>query len=159
MKTIVRALAIVSLLAVVASPLAAQGVSGRWITEIERMMRNVNGETSTGEKAKARLVLQQKGDSVTGTWEMLGAAAGGGSGAGSLRQFRGTISGNKVSLATQVEARRNVNGEESVQTLMLVYDFTVEGDKLQGTITTKASDMEMPPRPFTAVRETASRQP
>jgi hypothetical protein len=66
---------------------------------------------------------------------------------------RGTISGNKVSLSTQVEARRSINGEESVQTLTLVYDFIVDGDKLQGTTTFKGSDMEMPTRPFTAWRE------
>ena len=153
MKTLGRALAIGSLFATVASPLAAQGITGRWITEIERMMRNENGEVSTGEKSKARLVLQQRGDSVTGTWELIDVAASPGGRPASPRQLRGTISGNKVSLSTQVEARRSINGEESVQTLTLIYDFIVDGDKLQGTTTGKGSDMEMPTRPFTAWRE------
>jgi hypothetical protein len=151
MNMLVRALAIASLFAVAASPLAAQGVTGRWITEFDRMVRNENGNVSTGEKAKARLVLEQRGDSVTGTWQLLDAAAS------PARQLRGTISGNKASLSTQVEARRNINGEESVQTMTIVYDFTVDGDKLQGTTTAKASGMEMPARPFHAWRETQPR--
>jgi hypothetical protein len=150
-------LTIGSLFAVVASPLAAQGVTGRWITEIERMMRNENGAVSSGEKTKARLVLLQKGDSVTGTWELLDAAPNSGGPAAAPRQLRGTVAGNKVSLSTQVQARRNLNGEESVETVTLVYDFTVDGDKLQGTTTTKGADMEMPARPFTAWRETQPR--
>lgn len=157
MKMLVGTLAIASLFAVVASPLGAQGVTGRWITEIERMMRNENGNVSTGDKAKARLVLEQRGDSVTGTWELLGAAASAGGRAVAPRQLRGTIAGNKVWLSTQVEARRNINGEESVQMMTIVYEFTVDGDTLKGTTTAKAPDMELPARPFSAWRETQPR--
>ena len=146
MKTIVRALTVGALLVVAARPLVAQGINGNWITEFERQLRNENGEVSGGEKAKARLVLTRKRDSVTGTWQMLEGSA-------PSRALKGTISGNKVSLTSQVQAKRNINGEESVVTLTVVYDFTIEGDKLQGTSTAKGSDMEMPPRPFTAVRE------
>ena len=117
------------------------------------MMRNENGNVTTGEKAKARLALAQKGDSVTGTWELLDASMAPGGRAAAPRQLRGTIAGNKVSLTTEFEARRSVNGEESVQKLTVVYDFTVAGDKLEGTMTTKGPDMEMPARPFSASRE------
>jgi hypothetical protein len=146
MKSIARALTAGFLVAIAAGPLAAQGINGSWITEFERQLRNENGEVSAGEKTKARLVLARKGDSVTGTWQILEGSA-------APRALKGTISGNRVSLTSQVQARRNINGEESVTTLTVVYDFTVEGDKLQGTSTAKGSDMEMPPRPFTAVRE------
>ncbi len=150
MKMLARALVVASLATVAGSPLAAQSVNGSWITEFERRMRNENGSVSADEKAKARLVLQQRGDSVTGTWQVLGAPAGS---PATLRQLRGTISGAKVSLSTEVEARRNINGEESVAKLTLAYDFVVNGDKLEGTMTTRAADMEMPARPFSAVRE------
>ena len=146
MKSLFRVLTAGILVALAAGPLAAQGINGSWITEFERQLRNENGEVTAGEKTKARLVLTQKGDSVTGTWQMLEGAA-------TPRALKGTISGNKVSLTSQVQAKRNINGEESVTTLTVVYDFTVEGNKLQGTSTAKGSDMEMPPRPFTAVRE------
>lgn len=153
MKTLTRTLAIASLLAIAASPLAAQGINGRWITEFDRMMRNENGNVTTGEKAKARLALARKGDSVTGTWELVDASSAPGGRAAAPRQLRGTIAGNKVSLTSQVEARRSVNGEESVVKLTVVYDFTVAGDKLDGTMTTKGTEMEMPARPFSATRE------
>ena len=149
MRTLLRTLVIALLFTAAASPLAAQGITGRWITELERMMRNENGNVSAGEKTKALLVLAQRGDSVTGTLQLLAADGR----APAPRQLRGTISGNKVSLATEVEARRNINGEESVQKVTIVYDLTVSGDKLDGTTTTKSADMEMPPRPFVAVRE------
>jgi len=152
MRSLNRALVAASLLVVAASPLAAQGIDGRWITEFERQMRNENGAVSTGEKTKARLVLARNRDSVTGTWEILGVPTASGN-RPAPRQLRGTISGNKVSLSTEVEARRNINGEESVMKVTVLYDFTVNGDRLDGTTTTKSADMEMPPRPFTAVRE------
>ena len=151
MRSLNRVLVAASLLVVAASPLAAQGIDGRWITEFERQMRNENGAVSTGEKTKARLVLARNRDSVAGTWEILGGPAS--SNRPAPRQLRGTISGNKVSLSTEVEARRSINGEETVMKVTVMYDFTVNGDRLEGTTTTKSADMEMPPRPFTAVRE------
>ena len=153
MKMLVRTLAVASLTASVASALGAQGVNGRWITEFERRMRNENGSVSTSEKATARLVLQQKGDSVTGTWQLVDTATSPTGRATTPRALRGTISGNRVSLSTEIEARRNMNGEESVRKMTLAYDFIVNGDKLEGTMTTRAPDMEMPARPFSAWRE------
>jgi len=153
MKMLRCVLALASLFAVAASPLAGQGVTGRWITEFDRMIRNENGNVATGEKARARMVLEQRGDSVTGTWELLGAPTGVAGRAAAPRQLRGTISGDKVSLSTSAEARRNINGEESVVTVTIVYDFTVDGDKLDGTMTTRGPDGQMPARPFSARRE------
>jgi len=152
MKTLTRALTTASLLAVAASPLAAQGVAGRWIAEVERSIRNENGAVSTGEKTKLRLVLEQRGDSVTGT---LGPADAPGAGAPTMpsRQLRGVIAGNKLSLSSDAEMRRNVNGEESVLRVTMVYDLTLDGDKLEGTIVAKGTDLPMPARPFSARRE------
>jgi hypothetical protein len=134
-----------------APPLGAQGsgVTGTWITEFDRMMRNENGSVTTGDKTRARLVLQQSGDSVAGTFEILGA----GGGPPSPRQLRGTISGDRVKLTSEFEARMNRNGEESTRTITVVYDLTVKGDTLEGTMTNRSGDMDMPPRPFTATRE------
>lgn len=153
MKMPVRALAIVSLLTVATSPLGAQGVSGRWIAEFDRTVRNENGNVTTGDKAKARLVLQQRGDSVSGTLQLVDSPAGAGGRAPTMRQLRGTIAGNKVALQTEAEARRNVNGEESVHKVTVLYDLTLDGDKLHGTTKARSSDMEMPARPFSARRE------
>jgi hypothetical protein len=157
MKMLVRTLTIASLFTVAASTLEAQGVAGRWIAEVERTMRNENGNVTAGDKAKLRLVLEQKGDSVTGTLQVVDPPVGPGGRAPTPRPIRGTISGNKVALQTEAEARRNLNGEESVQRVTVVYDLTLDGDKLEGTTIAKLPDMEMPARPFTARRETQPR--
>jgi hypothetical protein len=135
-----------------AAPLAAQGagVTGTWITEFDRMMRNEGGSVTTGDKTRARLVLQQKGDSVTGTFEVVAS----GDASRPPRQLRGTISGDRVTLTSEFEARVNRNGEESTRNITVVYDLTVKGDKLEGTMTNRSGDMDMPPRPFMATRET-----
>lgn len=135
----------------VAAPLSAQGagVAGTWITEFDRMIRNEGGSVTTGDKTRARLVLQQKGDSVSGTFEVLAP----GDAPRPARRLRGTISGDNVTLMSEFEARVNRNGEESTQTITVVYDLTVKGDKLEGTMTNRSGDMDMPPRPFTATRE------
>lgn len=134
-----------------AAPLFAQGagVTGTWITEFDRMMRNEGGSVTTGDKTRARLVLQQKGDSVTGTFEVLAP----GDAPRPPRQLRGTIAGDRVMLTSEFEARVNRNGEESTRTITVVYDLTVKGDTLEGTMTNRSGDMDMPPRPFTATRE------
>ena len=152
MKMPARTLAIASLLAV-ASPLGAQSVTGRWIAEFDRTVRNENGNVSTSDKARARLVLEQRGDSVAGTLELVDAPAGPGGRAAGPRSLRGTISGNKVSLSSEAEVRVNLNGEESVRKVTMVYDLTLDGDKLEGTLVARAPDREMPARPFSARRE------
>ena len=133
------------------APLLAQGagVTGTWITEFDRMMRNEGGSVTTGDKTRARLALQQKGDSVIGTFEVLAP----GDAPRPPRQLRGTIAGDRVMLTSEFEARVNRNGEESTRTITVVYDLTVKGDILEGTMTNRSGDMDMPPRPFTATRE------
>jgi hypothetical protein len=153
MKTLARALATASLFIVATSPLRAQGVTGRWMAEFERTVRNENGNVSGGEKTKARLVLDQKGDSVTGTLQLVDPPIGPGGHAAPPRQLRGTISGNKLSLSSEAEARINVNGEESVRRVMVVYDLTLDGDTLEGTTGARGPDGEILARPFSARRE------
>jgi hypothetical protein len=153
MQMLGRALIIASLLTVAASSLEGQGVTGRWIAEFDRTVRSENGKVTTGNRAKARFVLRQKGDSVTGTMQLVDAPAGPGGGAPTPRPLRGTISGNKVSLQSDAEARRSVNGEESVHKVTVLYNLTLDGDKLAGTTVAQSSDMQMPARPFSARRE------
>jgi len=151
MNRMMRPVTLAFLTLLAAAPLAAQeaGITGTWITEFDRVVRNEGGVVTTGDKARARLVLQQKGDSVTGTWEMLNP----GNVQRPPRQLRGTISGNKVTLTSEFEARINRNGEESARTITMVYELTVNGNKLEGTMTDRSPDTGMPRRPFTATRE------
>ena len=147
----VRSIAVFGLALAVAAPAQAQAIEGAWITEFDRMMRNEGGTVSTGDKTRAKMSLQRKGDSVTGTWEVISPS----STPAVARQLRGTIAGNKVSLTTQFEARVNLNGEESARKITVVYDLTLNGDKLEGTMTNKGPNGDMPARPFSAWRETS----
>lgn len=133
-----------------ATPLAAQDINGTWFTEFERTMRNENGAVSSGEKTRAKITLQQKGDSIFGTFELVPVA---GQPTPPARPLRGAVKGGKGTLVSEFEGRRNINGEESVVKVTVVYDFSIATDKLEGTTTTKTSDMDMPPRPFSAWRE------
>lgn len=142
-----------SLLTLAASSLDAQGVSGRWLAEFDRTLRAENGGVTSSDKAKARMVLEQRGDSVTGTFQVVDPPVGRDGRATAVRPLRGTISGNKLSLQTEAEARRNVNGEESVHKVTVLYDLLLDGDTLEGTTFAKSAAMETPPRPFSARRE------
>ena len=133
-----------------ASPLAGQGIEGTWITEFERSVRNENGAVSGGEKTRAKMVLQQKGDSVSGTWEVVGPGA---TTPATPRQLRGTRSGNKLTLSSEFDATVNINGEQSTRKIGVIYELTVTADKLEGTMRMTSGDMDMPPRPFSAWRE------
>ena len=133
-----------------AAPLSAQDISGTWFTEFERSIRNNDGQVSAGEKTKAKITLQQKGDSVFGTFELVPPA---GQPTPPARPLRGSMKGGKGTLVSEFEGRRNINGEESVVKMTVVYDFSIAADKLEGTTTTKSPDMDMPPRPFSAWRE------
>lgn len=150
MKNPLHALPIAAVALLAAMPLSAQSIDGTWITEFDRMIRNEGGTVTTGEKSRAKMTLVQKGDSVTGTWLALGTFRGG---TPTPRQLRGTIAGGKVSLQTQFEATVNVNGEQSTRAITVLYDFALKGDKLEGTITNRTGDMDMPPLPFSASRE------
>lgn len=150
MKTSWRWTILAILAVIVSAPLEAQGINGTWVTEYERTLRNQDGAVSGGDKAKAKIVLKQKGDSVTGTWLLVDAPAGV---PATPRQLRGTISGNKVALATEFDATVNINGEQSTRKISVTYDFTINGDKLEGTMTNRSGDMNMPPRPFSAWRD------
>ena len=153
MKLLLRALTIASTVSLLASPLSAQRIAGHWIAEFDRTVRSENGAVTTADKGKARLVLYQKGDSVTGTFQVVDPPVGPDGRATTVRPLRGTISGNKVSLQTEAEARRSVNGEESVHKVSVIYDLLLDADKLDGTVVAKSANMTMPARPFSARRE------
>lgn len=151
MKTMLRPLFVAALVLIAPSPGAAQGIAGTWITEFERSVRNENGVVSAGEKAKAKMVLQLTGDSVTGTWELVAPTA---TTPATPRQLRGTLAGNKLTLSTEFDATVNINGEQSTRKIGVVYDLTVSADRLEGTMRMTSGDMDMPPRPFSAWRDT-----
>jgi hypothetical protein len=133
-----------------AAPLSAQGIAGNWITEFDRMMRNEGGTVTTGEKSRAKMTLAQQGDSVTGSWQVIDNAP---NTTATPRPLKGTIAGNKLKLQAEFIATVNRNGEQEERKITVLYDLTLNGDKLEGTMQNKTGDMEMPARPFSAWRD------
>ncbi len=135
----------------VPGPVAAQsGLAGRWVTEFDVGIRNVNGvETSEG-KRQARITLEVSGDAITGSWQALGA------GPTATRHLSGTsVHGEVTLLADSVEAvLRDGDGERHVS-MIPKYLFTQHGDSLIGTLQTASRDglFGGPPRRFVATRE------
>lgn len=146
-------LAALSLLAV--SPVSAQGIAGTWVTEFDRMVRNEGGVVTSGEKTRAKISLVQNGDSLLGTWQVVDNAP---NMASNPRPLKGTIAGNKVQLQSEFKATINRNGETEERTVTVIYDLTLNGDKLEGTMTNRSGDMDMPARPFSAWRDAPAKQ-
>ena len=155
MKVVKKMATITTLLAGVAASATAQesGLSGKWITEFDRGVRNNNGEvSSTGEKAKARLTLVQNGDSITGTWELVSPRPP--NGGPPPRQLRGTISGGQGTLVSEGMMRVNKDGAVSSLKMKTTYLFAAKGDELSGTMQMNVEeDGDLPIRPFSARRE------
>jgi hypothetical protein len=92
-----------------------------------------------------RLVLDVRGDSVFGTYSVQSLDDAGP--APVAREFRGTVSGNKVVFSMSSRGRINMGGNEQEVTLTSTYDATVDGDQITGTIETTAPELPMQPRP------------
>jgi hypothetical protein len=150
-----KLLSLAALALLSAAPLSAQGIAGNWITEFDRMIRNEGGAVSSGEKTRAKMSLVQNGDSVLGTWQVLDNAPNMTS---TPRPLKGTIAGNKVQLQAEFMATVNRGGVSEERKMTVLYELTLAGDKLEGTMQNKSGDREMPARPFSAWRDGTAKQ-
>jgi hypothetical protein len=137
-----------------AQPLAAQApIAGTYAVEYPvRMM--VNGEPSPNETmAKVKLVLEQKGDSVFGTWQMVD-----GTRAIPAQKLAGTAKDGTARLYGTSEARmRNPDGEQ-VMTMTMEYVMTVDAETISGAIHVHPPEgitVSGEPRRFSGKREKA----
>src|SRR5687768_1147964 len=109
-----------------ASAGSAQSIAGTYDVEYPvRMM--VNDNPSQAESlAKVKLVLEQKGDSVVGRWQMVSPRET------PPEELRGTVVGNRVRLFGSAQAKLRGNGEEKTFSMTQELVFTVEGDEIKG---------------------------
>lgn len=151
-RTRITALAASLLLA--AAPLSAQSaVAGKWATEFELGLRNIDGVVSSMGTGRARITLEVKGDSVFGTWLVLDPAPTNGP---ASRALKGVFANGTLTLETDlIDRRLIVNDEEKIVQMRTRYELKLEGESLVGTIRNVSSSggMEPPPRPFKATRE------
>jgi hypothetical protein len=135
-----------------AQPLTAQApIAGTYAVEYPvRMM--VNGEPSPSETiAKVRLVLEQKGDSVFGTWQMVDGAR-----QIPAQKLAGTTRDGTVRLFGTSEARMRSSEGEQVTTMTMEYVVTVDADTITGAIHVHPPEgitVSGEPRKFSGKRE------
>lgn len=103
--------------AALASPVAAQDLTGTW--EISTQGGRGGPQTST-------LVLAQDGETLTGTMTVsLGGRGGRGGGPQELEVSNGTVDGNSFSFTVTLSVQGN--------SIDLNYSGTVDGDEMSGT--------------------------
>jgi hypothetical protein len=125
----------------------AQSLTGKWTARYQVGLV-VNGEFKS-DTATAEVVINQKGDSVSGTWQMLNAPQ-----AVPPRVFTGTFVNGHLSLTAETEARIRRNDDEETVKMVTRYEADLKNDELSGTMTSKSADgsIESPPRAWTAQR-------
>jgi hypothetical protein len=150
MKRLIVIAAAALLAVILGEPAEAQSaVAGTYAIEYPvRMM--LNGEPAPNEvTARVKLVLEQKGDSVFGTWQLNEPRQG------PTQQLRGTLDGKSVRLWTTSEAKlRGPDGERSVS-MNEEYVITIEGDIVKGSITVhppEGVEIRGPARTFSGKR-------
>jgi hypothetical protein len=73
MQRVIRA-AIVTLTIVAAQSGSAQGTAtGKWIFEFNRRVTEENNVVTESDPARVRLTIDVAGDSVTGSWQLIGS--------------------------------------------------------------------------------------
>ncbi|MFN8580656.1 MAG: hypothetical protein U0163_06710 [Gemmatimonadaceae bacterium] len=143
----------VALLGSVTAPSRAQGVGGQWIIDFNRRVQNMNGVISESDPARARMTLEVRGDSVTGTWVLISPVE---VQMPAPRTLRGTIANGEVHLVSDpFVVRMREDGEEREMKLRTSYSFKLEAGELRGTQVSRpeGQDDGPPPRPFVAKRE------
>jgi hypothetical protein len=154
LRAAVTAAAALATLAVT-EPAAAQqdgGVAGTWRIEVERMVRNSNGQESTGEKVIVHLTMEARGDSVFGTWQVVEPAM---DPMPRARQLKGTFADGVLTLVGEVSEARIMGPDgETRLPMRTTYSLKLDGDTLAGTQQSAAMDgsRTMPARPITAKR-------
>ena len=150
MKRFLTIAAVAAACTVTASAVRGQSVAGTYAIEYPvRMMVNDQPQ-QTETIAKVKLVLEQKGDSVVGRWQLVSPREV------PAEELRGTVSGNRLRLFGKSNAKmRGMNGEEQALTMTQEYVITIDGEALEGTIQVHPPEgisISGPTRQFTGKR-------
>lgn len=113
----------------------AAGIDGKWVSE--RKMQTPDGQERT---ITITMNLKADGGNITGS-----VSTPGRDGQDRTIEIKeGKLDGNKFSFTTVMETQRG--------TMKSVYEGSLEGDTLKGTIKREGGQREMPPMPFEAKR-------
>ena len=113
----------------------AAGIDGKWVSE--RKMQTPDGQERT---IKMTLTLKTAGGVLTGS-----VSSPGREGDEVVTEIKeGKVDGSKFNFVTVRETQRGV--------MKSVYEGSLEGEVLKGTIKREGGQREMPPQPFEAKR-------
>ena len=130
----------------------AAPVNGTFVFEQKLMFRD-GANAMQEQKGEAHLTIEQKGDSVIGTWQVYVADA---SRTLTPMELRGTVSNGTIRLRTPNRQAhlQGPNGDVTIETYQ-EYVLTIRGDEISGAIHTYSTDssVEIPARDITGKRK------
>ena len=151
-RFVIAAVAALAVAPATALAQTAAPVRGTFVFEQSLMFRD-GANAMQPQKAEAHLTLEQKGDSVIGTWQVVVVDN---SRTIKPMELRGTVKDGTIKLRTEPrEARlQGPNGETTIETYQ-EYVLTIRGDEIVGTIHTYSTDanVEIPSRDITGKRK------
>jgi hypothetical protein len=113
----------------------AQEIAGKWTATYPAMIHNRGGneEITTGS---ALLTIEQKGDSIFGTWLPQNTPS-----PGTPRSFRGTfVNGRLTFVGSPVEAVVRRGGDESTIQMITYFEGTFKDGVIDGTMYSESTD-------------------
>lgn len=151
MRPFVMLAASACLAAALARPASAQRVAGSWLVTFDSDISR-NGDVVTVKKrGTGRLVLEQRGDSVVGTFAAGGLPE-------PARSVSGTFNGKTLVLTTGAQRRTiRVNGQPREMLTRTDWMGVVDAAGMRGTMLIQVGDRPAPARQWEAVLEAARR--
>ena len=124
---------------------AAQTASGTWRGEYDAGVSGTGDRVRVTRRAAIVLILEQKGDSVFGTWD--------GQPQPPVRELRGSIAGQTLRFTTGTrEAEVLVNGKPERRKVRTDFTGTIQSDQITGTMIMYWGSDDPPLRNWSASR-------
>jgi len=131
-----------------ASVASAQQVTGTWVVTYDSDIRRDGEKITVNSRATGTMTLEQKGDSVFGSFK----GDGGPNAAG--RPLSGTLKGKTLMLTTGMRRSTvNINGKPTEMDTRTDWMGVVEPTGIRGTMFVQMGERPAPPRKWEAVAE------
>jgi len=143
-----RALFIVVVVVGVSTRAMAQQVAGTWAVTYDSDIRQDGEKITVNKRATGKLTLEQKGDSVFGTFKPDDGPDA------TVRSLTGTLKGKTLSLTSGIVRRTvNINGTPTAMATRTDWMGVVEPTGMRGTMLIQMGDRPAPARRWEAAPE------
>jgi len=136
---LISAAAVLSLTATATATAQAQSIAGKWTAEYPARLRMENGGAAVESMGTALLTIEQKGDSVFGSWHPQNTPV-----ASAPRTIIGTVKAGHLEFSSSpIEARvrrSDTGGDEQPIMMRTFFEGTVADDTITGTLYSKTDD-------------------